>query len=566
MNPLGGLVVGVALLAWGCRGNRDLAGLPPYPEAFQREWFDAQRDLAKGDADEAYAKLANCALMEPDEPAIPFQMGKIDGDAERHSAALVHLNRAIALGGNDPWMRHYRALSLLALQDVTEAAKDVLYLVDQRTGDIDYALEWIDLCRRSNARELAVAVCDRFEERAAPDPEISQARLSLISATAKPDAVLRELERMVDRFPDIVEFRAYLASFLTEHGNANQAFDVLTTAEAIDPYNGRVQFELGSWYVGMHNDKKAVHHYTRAFGSDDVEFSEVLTVLNHFHQFLYSPVASAPLRPLLAAALAAHGGQSALFLMAADVALADGDVRRAQEFTQEAVEAQPHRIDGWRRLVAFDAQLEDWEALARDAEAGVARFPVDPELLLHAGMASKALGNPADAVVRCEQARANLVANNPELKFRIHLVLGDALNASGRPLEAAEVYDVLVQMSPDNATLWNNQAWYYAQAEVHLDRALAAIQRAVELEPGVAIFEDTYAWVLHVSGDHAGASSWIERAIASDGGGGTAGMWENAGDIYRALGDLENMLRSYGEALQRGANAERIRQKMNAAS
>ena len=128
MNPLGGLVVGVALLAWGCRGGRDLAGLPPYPEAFQREWFDAQRDLAKGDADEAYAKLANCALMEPDEPAIPFQMGKIDGDAKRHSAALVHLNRAVALGGNDPWMRHYRALSLLALQDVTGAAKDVLYL------------------------------------------------------------------------------------------------------------------------------------------------------------------------------------------------------------------------------------------------------------------------------------------------------------------------------------------------------------------------------------------------------------------------------------------------------
>jgi len=561
-----GWLMAIALLAWGCGGSRDLAELPPYPEAFQRAWFDAQRDLAKGDAEAAYSELSSCALLEPEEPAIPFQMGKLDYEAERYSTALVHFNRAIDLGLEDPWARHYRALTLLALGDEKGAQKDVIGLVEARRGDIDYALDWVERCTGKGARNLAVAVCDAFEAAAASDPEISQERLSILSATATPERIRKELERMVSTFPDIVEFRVYYASFLEEQGDPYAAFDVLKAAEAIDPYNGRIQYALGMWYVDQHNDKLLVEHFTRAFASDDVTLSEQLNVLSHYQERLYSPVISAPLRPLLKAALEANGREAALYLLAAEVAVADDDLETARSYTRQAVDMQPHRVEAWRRLVSFDAVMGDWEGLERDAEAAVKRFPVDPELLLHAGMAAKALGHADVAVERCLEAQANLVFHNPDLKFRIHLNLGDALNAAGRPLEAAKTYDVLLEMAPNDATIWNNQAWYFAQAGAELDRALTAIQRAVEIEPGVAIFEDTYAWVLHMRGEHAGAMEWMERALKSDSNGGSAGMWENAGDIYRAAGDEAKAREAYERALERGAEAERIQRKMNGAS
>ena len=561
-----GWLMGIALLAWGCSGSRDLAELPPYPEAFQRAWFDAQRDLAKGDAEAAYTELSSCALLEPGEPAIPFQMGKLDFEAERYSTALVHLNRAIDLGLEDPWARHFRALTLLALGNANGAQKDVIALVEARRGDIDYALDWVERCTGKGARDLAVAVCDAYEAAAAPDPEISQERLSILSATASPERVRKELERMVADFPDIVEFRVYYASFLEDQGDAYAAFDVLKAAEAIDPYNGRVQYALGLWYVDQHNDKLLVEHFTRAFASDEVTLSEQLSVLSYYQERLYSPVVSAPLRPLLKAALEANGREAALYLLAAEVAVADDELEAARSYTREAVDMQPHRVEAWRRLVSFDAVLGDWEALERDAAKAVARFPVDPELLLHAGMAAKALGNADEAVERCLEAQANLVFHNPDLKFRIHLNLGDALNAAGRPLEAAKTYDVLLEMAPEDATIWNNQAWYFAQAGEELDRALKAIQRAVEIEPGVAIFEDTYAWVLHVRGEHAEAVEWMKRALQSDSQGGSAGMWENAGDIYRAAGDEAKAREAYEQAMERGADAERIQRKMNGAS
>ena len=566
MNRVWGLLFGGALFAWGCGSSRDLAELPPYPEAFQREWFDALRDLAKGDPDQAYAKLSHCALLEPEEPAVPFQMGKIDFDAERHSTALVHLNRAIALGGEDPWMRHYRALTLLELEEVRAAEKDVLALVTARRGDLDYALDWVDRCESKGARALAVAVCDAYEKAAAPDAEISQARLGIMSSTANAGQILAELERMVATFPDIVEFRAYLASFLTELGEDQRAWEVLHEAEAMDPYNGRVQHQLGLWYLEHYNDKQVVEHLSRAFASGDVSLAEQLHVLGHYQEKLYSPVVSAPLRPLLKIAMESNPGESALFLLAAEVAVADDQLAEARGFTRQAVTMQPHRIEAWRRLVSFDAVLKDWQALEMDAQAALERFPVDPELLLHRGIAAKENGHPEEAVTWCQQARDFLVVNNRDLTFRIHVQLGDALNASGNPLQAAEAYQILVDLAPDNATLWNNQAWYFAQANTSLDRALDAIQRAVALEPGVAIFEDTYAWVLHMRGEHAEAVEWIERAIQSDLNGGSAGIWENAGEIYRAAGDEAQSRAAFLKAIELGADAERVQQKMNSDS
>ncbi len=560
------LGLGAVLMGLGCGSSRDLADLPPYPEAFQREWFDAQRDLAKGDFEEAYSALIRCSALEPDEPAIPFQLGKIDYDAERFSAALVHFNHALNLGSEDPWMHHYRALTHLALGNEKDALADILPLIESRKGDIDYALNWVDDCREAGMLEAGIRVCDVFETTSAKDSDVSYARLGLIGKQGDTKKILETLQGMVAAFPNVIEFRAYLGSLLLDLDQPWEALDALKSAEELDPYNGRVQFELGDWYLNEQNDRKAVEYYTKAFASDEVSAEEMLNVLNYYMQFIYSPTVSAPLRPLLAAALSAKPGNAEMLMMAAEVALKDDDTAKALELLKRAVEQEPQRVGAWKRLVQLDAMMQDWEALRADAEKAIVRFPTQPELLLQAGIAAKALGNPELAIHHCESALDYSVFDDPSLEFRIRVALGDALNAAGKPLLAAEQYDLLLEMEPTNATIWNNQAWYLAQAGVELDRALTAIQRAVKLQPGVAIFEDTYAWVLHLMGDHEGAIEWITRALASDANGGSAGMWENAGDIHEAAGNDTTAKEAWTRAKELGANKDRMDEKINRTS
>lgn len=558
-------LIGVALLAAGCGGSRDLAELPPYPEAFQREWFAAQRDLAKGDPEAAYNTLLTCAMQEPEEAAIPFQLGKIDFEAERYDVALVHFNRALQLGLDDHWALDYRAMALVALGETKDAAADLSDLLGERRGDIDYALEWVDRCLDAGQLDLALHVCDTYEDLSAPDPEVTLARLSALSQHRSGD-LLPALEAAVTHFPDVPEFSAYLGSYLMDTGQLGRAVDVLHQAAKRDPYNGRVQYELGHYYLERQNDKLTVEHFTRAFESNDVDLDEKVSVLNYYAQYLYSPTVSAPIRPLLAAAIAQHAGEPTLHLLAAEVALAEDDFAGARLHTLEATVVGPHLVQAWQQLVALDGVTEDWEALAADAEAALARFPMDAELLYHAGWAASELGEAARAVELLEEARMNLVVADPELKFQIHLLLGDALSRVDREAEAAELYGTLIEMDPQNATLWNNQAWYYAQAGVELDRALTAIERAVALAPGTAIFEDTFAWVQHVRGDHEEAVAWMERALASDPNGGSVGMWENAGDIYAAAGRPEDAERAWRTALEKGGDRERLLNKIAALS
>lgn len=558
-------LIGVALLTAGCGGSRDLAELPPYPEAFQRDWFGAQRDLAKGDPDAAYNTLLTCAAQEPEEAAIPFQLGKIDYEAERYATALVHFNRALQLGIEDHWALDYRAMTLVALGDTKAARADLTELLRGRVGDIDYAIEWAERCMDAHEFGLAVHVCDTFEELTAPDPEVTLSRLQALSQDRN-GALLPALEQAVADFPEIAEFSAYLGSYLMDLGEYNRAAEVLLKAEAVDPYHGRVQFELGNFYLDRQNDKLLIQHYLRAFETDDIGFGEKLGVIEYYTQFLYSPTVSAPIRPLLAKLIEQHGGEAALHLIAVDVALADDDLQQAREHALNATEVGPHLIGGWQKLVALDGALEDWPALAADAEAGVERFPMDAALLYHAGWAATEIGQHAAAVDFLEEARLNLVVSNPELRFQILLQLGDALSRVDREAEAAETYGELIKLDPMNATLWNNQAWYFAQAGVELDRALTAIQRAVELAPGTAIFEDTYAWVLHVRGEAEEAIEWIERALASDERGGSAGMWENAGDIYAGAGRRTDAEDAWRKAIERGGDAQRLMTKITTPS
>lgn len=557
--------IGIALLAAGCGGSRDLAELPPYPEAFQRDWFDAQRDLAKGDPETAYSTLLTCAMQEPEEAAIPFQLGKIDFEAERYDVALVHFNRALQLGLDDHWALDYRAMALVALGETKAAQADLSDLLGQRRGDIDYALEWAERCLDAGQGDLALHTCDTYERLSAPDPEVTLMRLSVLSQQRSGD-LLQALEQAVAHFPDVPEFSAYLGSYLMDTGQTGRAADVLHEAARLDPYNGRVQYELGNFYLERQNDKLTVQHFTRAFASEDVDLEDKLAVLNYYAQYLYSPTVSAPLRPLLAAALVQHAGEPSLHLMAAEVAVADDDFGGARLHALKATSVGPHVLKAWRQLVALDGVTSDWEALAADAEAALARFPMDAELLYHAGWAASELGEAEQAVERLEAARMNLVVDDPELTFQIHLQLGDALSRVNRDAEAAETYETLLEMDPQNATLWNNQAWYFAQAGVELDRALAAIERAVTLAPGTAIFEDTFAWVLHVRGEHERAAEWIERALASATRGGSAGMWENAGDIYAAAGRRADALHAWEVAMEKGGDRERLQAKIAAES
>ena len=79
---------------------------------------------------------------------------------------------------------------------------------------------------------------------------------------------------------------------------------------------------------------------------------------------------------------------------------------------------------------------------------------------------------------------------------------------------AASAYRLGIKREPHEAVYYNNLAYLYSRAGVHLEEALELVRRAQRLGPqGARYYLDTEGWVLHRLGRHAEAAKRLRQAV-----------------------------------------------------
>ena len=63
----------------------------------------------------------------------------------------------------------------------------------------------------------------------------------------------------------------------------------------------------------------------------------------------------------------------------------------------------------------------------------------------------------------------------------------------------------------------NNYAYFLAEHNRNIDKALALVSSAVKEDPNNISFLDTIAWIYYIKGDHQKAEEYIEQAFARPG-------------------------------------------------
>lgn len=118
-----------------------------------------------------------------------------------------------------------------------------------------------------------------------------------------------------------------------------------------------------------------------------------------------------------------------------------------------------------------------------------------------------------------EQLQKSIDIRNDD--WRVWIDLGDALVVDPRGVrygnkdrneKARQAYTRATTLNPASARAWNNLAWLAAKTGLHLDEALAAATRAVEIDATQAGYLDTLAEVQFARGEVASAAATIERA------------------------------------------------------
>ena len=157
-----------------------------------------------------------------------------------------------------------------------------------------------------------------------------------------------------------------------------------------------------------------------------------------------------------------------------------------------------------------------------------------------------------------------LIVDRREFESDVLSTLAQIAHDRGDLSESDQWFEQALEANPTNLLALNNYAYYLAVRGVQPERSVELAAQVVALSPGNGNFEDTYAWALHKAGDHAEALTWIDLAIAHEGGSPGATVLEHAGDILDALGRREEARARWADALDAGGDADRLNDKIHA--
>ncbi len=137
-----------------------------------------------------------------------------------------------------------------------------------------------------------------------------------------------------------------------------------------------------------------------------------------------------------------------------------------------------------------------------------------------------------------------LYPDNIQLLFEYGLLL----EQEGKQNEAITSMEKVLKLQPDHVEALNYLGYTWADNNIHLDKALAYIKKAIALKPDNGYILDSLGWVYFRMGDLEKARKELEHALTLEPK--DPYIHEHMGDIYQSTGQKEKARETYRQALE----------------
>lgn len=188
----------------------------------------------------------------------------------------------------------------------------------------------------------------------------------------------------------------------------------------------------------------------------------------------------------------------------------------------------------------------DYEELAKLSTDGLKENPKHPLFYYFAGVRLQIEKNDSAAIQLYERGLQYVdESTHTELVSSYYSAYADALHQLGRNSEAYAMYDSALVYNADNIMCLNNYAYFLSLDNIELRKAERMSRKTIQLEPEMATYLDTYAWICFLLEDYNNARKYVDLTIKyteDPEDPENATLYEHAGDIYFHLGMIDKAL------------------------
>ncbi len=528
---------------------------------FKTLFFEGTKEKMKNNVEKAYGLFTEALTVYPNSDAVNYELANITRSFGKYEESILYGKAAKSLQPLNEWYRlllidNYHAIG--KYKESSEEARSLVSIYPKNKNFYLAAAQEFLFAKNLNA---SLDMYNQALKQFGRDENIEYNKVQLLMDLKR----YKEAEDLATHlFIDYPRNRKYfnlleeLYKFTNQKGKALKLLESESAKHPEDPY---LHLTLADYYRQEKQEEKAFKEISTAFESQDLDIGEKLKILVSFYNMTEKyPAYKEQGMILCQKMIAAHPKEGKANAIYGDFLARDQQLKEAAEQYALAIESEKENYFLWNQLLILNAQLNNIEAVLKNANEAVELFPNQPLPYYFKGFALNAKKNYQLAIDALLEGNA-LVVDNKSLSVQFLSTLGDAYNALKAYQNSERNYDSALLLDPNNEYVLNNYAYYLSLRKDKLMKAEKMSKLTLDLQPDNVNYLDTYAWILFQQGKFTEAKTYILKAVQSPEGN-SAVVLEHCGDILFKLGENEEALKYWEMAIKKGGASELIEKKL----
>ena len=516
----------------------------------------------KGNHDAAFDLLTHCVEIDSTRSEAFYYLARYYDYLKDKDKALAYSEKAVQLEPDNETYLETLANTYVSRRNY-DLAIDVMERIFDKNRDREDVLSMlVQLYEQQKDYEGAIRTLSRLETLEGKSERLSMAKSDLYTQKGDKKAAISEMKQLADQYPNDLNYRCLYGNTLYLNGQQKKALAIYNDILKKDPDSRSAQMAMLSHYNEINDSVQAhvwlermlmnknattqdrVMLFRQLIGESERSGGDSTHVLSLFHRVLNTPLADADLAIFCATYMN-------LKKMPSD---------SISPVLEHALALEPTNAAARLQLVGYA-----WEAGNRDRVIALCQDarqynPDEMAFYYYQGIAYYQKGQLDDALNAFQNGIGVINSDSdPAIVSDFYAVLGDIMHQKGMEQEAFAAYDSCLVWKEDNIGCLNNYAYYLSEKGLRLDDAERMSYLTIKAEPKNPTYLDTYAWILFMQKRYEEARKYIDLTLENDSDT-SAVLLEHAGDIYYHVGEKEQAVAFWQQALERASAESEVKE------
>lgn len=524
----------------------------------QELFIAANAEKLRGNYEKAIGLFESFLEKDKENGAAAYELARLYDLEEKNDLALKSAEKAAAQDPANVWYQMLLAELYLDANEDKKAAGVYESLVENNPDEEDFYFKWAYFLVRSNETEKAIKVYDDLEKRIGVNEEVSRRKQSLYLGLGNYKKAQKELDILIEKYPNNAEYRHLLANFFEQTGDKAAAKNVYQQILKIDPEDAQAKIALADGNKKNGNKEDYFAKLKDVFQNPgvhiDVKITEIFPLVTQVADSGNQQMAADVLE--LAYILEeVHPNDAKSYSIIGDLLYYSNDKEKALEYYKKTLDRDESVYLVWEQMLYVLADLKDYDGLVKESENALDLYPNQGALFYLNGLGYSGLSKHKDAVSSLQQALI-MASKNPRLKFQTHNLLGREYGALKQYERSDKNFEEALKLNPQDPIVLNSYSYALAQREDgDLEKAKKMAEMANDIAPNQPSFQDTYGWVFYQMKDYKNAKKWLAKAVEGSAEK-DATILEHYGDALSQLGEDDAAVSAWQKALALEASGE----------